>query len=299
MPVPVAAPDAYAVVPDAARRCRRCCAALRGAARRRRARAACTPAGADGLGSMKSQFKKADASGARYALIFGADELARGEVDRQGAARRRAARRRSRPLADAGRAGRRAARRTLTTIAGSASSTTSMATHLDLEEQEQLDELKHFWKQYGNLITWVADRRARRLRRLERLAVLAAHQAAQASALYDEVERAAQAGDVGAGRARLRRHARTSSAAPPTRSRPACWPPRCWPTRARPTPPGQRWPGWPTSRPTRATRPSPGCAWPALLVEPRPTTRRSSSSSRRAARRSSRRWSPTAAATSC
>jgi histidyl-tRNA synthetase len=30
----------------------------------------------DGLGSMKSQFKKADASGARHALVFGADELA-------------------------------------------------------------------------------------------------------------------------------------------------------------------------------------------------------------------------------
>jgi histidyl-tRNA synthetase len=34
----------------------------------------------EGMGSMKSQFKKADASGAYYALIFGADELARGEV---------------------------------------------------------------------------------------------------------------------------------------------------------------------------------------------------------------------------
>ena len=30
-----------------------------------------------------------------------------------------------------------------------------MATHLDLEEQEQLDQLKAFWKKYGNLITWV------------------------------------------------------------------------------------------------------------------------------------------------
>jgi histidyl-tRNA synthetase len=29
-----------------------------------------------GMGSMKSQFKKADASGARFALIFGPDELA-------------------------------------------------------------------------------------------------------------------------------------------------------------------------------------------------------------------------------
>lgn len=34
----------------------------------------------EGMGSMKSQFKKADASGARYALVFGADELARGNV---------------------------------------------------------------------------------------------------------------------------------------------------------------------------------------------------------------------------
>jgi len=37
-------------------------------------------AGRDGLGSMKSQFKRADASGADYALIFGDDELSRGEV---------------------------------------------------------------------------------------------------------------------------------------------------------------------------------------------------------------------------
>ena len=37
-------------------------------------------AGVEGQSSMKAQFKKADASGARYALIFGADERARGEV---------------------------------------------------------------------------------------------------------------------------------------------------------------------------------------------------------------------------
>lgn len=35
---------------------------------------------ADGMGSMKSQFKRADASGARFALIFGATELAQGSV---------------------------------------------------------------------------------------------------------------------------------------------------------------------------------------------------------------------------
>jgi len=33
-----------------------------------------------GGGSIKSQFKRADASGARFALVFGAEELARGEV---------------------------------------------------------------------------------------------------------------------------------------------------------------------------------------------------------------------------
>jgi histidyl-tRNA synthetase len=38
-----------------------------------------SPAG-EGMGSMKSQFKKADGSGARYALIFGPDELAQGVV---------------------------------------------------------------------------------------------------------------------------------------------------------------------------------------------------------------------------
>ncbi len=37
-------------------------------------------ANAEGMASMKSQFKRADASGARFALIFGADEMAKGVV---------------------------------------------------------------------------------------------------------------------------------------------------------------------------------------------------------------------------
>ena len=37
-------------------------------------------ASADGMGSMKSQFKRADASGARFALIFGVTELSGGSV---------------------------------------------------------------------------------------------------------------------------------------------------------------------------------------------------------------------------
>jgi histidyl-tRNA synthetase len=76
--VPLPAPDAYAVVPDAA-------ALLLALPVVEVLRAAglsvvLHAAGKEAWGSMKSQFKKADASGARHALIFGADELARGEV---------------------------------------------------------------------------------------------------------------------------------------------------------------------------------------------------------------------------
>ncbi|MGV3493265.1 MAG: histidine--tRNA ligase [Ramlibacter sp.] len=76
--VPPLAPDAYAIVPDAAAvpQVLKALQALRGAGVSVQMHAA----GPDGMGSMKSQFKKADASGARYALVFGADELARGEV---------------------------------------------------------------------------------------------------------------------------------------------------------------------------------------------------------------------------
>jgi histidyl-tRNA synthetase len=72
------APDVYAVVPDAAAMpvVLRTLQQLRDSGVRVQMHAAT----ADGLGSFKSQFKKADASGATYALIFGADELARGEV---------------------------------------------------------------------------------------------------------------------------------------------------------------------------------------------------------------------------
>jgi predicted negative regulator of RcsB-dependent stress response len=71
-----------------------------------------------------------------------------------------------------------------------------MASPLDLEEQEQLDELKHFWKRWGDLITWVL------------IAVLGGYaawmgwqsyqgkQAVQSAALYDTVERAALSNDM-------------------------------------------------------------------------------------------------------
>ncbi len=55
----------------------------------------------DGQGSMKSQFKRADASGAGFALIFGADELARGEVAIKPLRAGEGAAQFTRPLADA------------------------------------------------------------------------------------------------------------------------------------------------------------------------------------------------------
>jgi len=75
---PTAAPDAYAVVPDAAMLPR--VMPLLAALRERGLAVVMHAATKDGQGGMKSQFKRADASGARFALVFGADEMARGEV---------------------------------------------------------------------------------------------------------------------------------------------------------------------------------------------------------------------------
>ena len=72
------APDAYAIVPgrDALSMAAIACEALRAMG----VSVVMHVAGAEGWGSMKSQFRKADASGARYALVFGADEIAGGQV---------------------------------------------------------------------------------------------------------------------------------------------------------------------------------------------------------------------------
>jgi histidyl-tRNA synthetase len=71
---PAEAPDAYAVVPDASAwpQVAPVLEALRAAGVAVQAHA--------GGGSMKSQFKRANQSGARWALVFGGDELARGEL---------------------------------------------------------------------------------------------------------------------------------------------------------------------------------------------------------------------------
>ena len=71
-----------------------------------------------------------------------------------------------------------------------------MVTPLDLQEQEQVDQLKAFWQQYGNLITWTL---------ILALGGFAAwngwnwwqrDQGIKASSMFDELERAAQANDA-------------------------------------------------------------------------------------------------------
>jgi predicted negative regulator of RcsB-dependent stress response len=72
-----------------------------------------------------------------------------------------------------------------------------MAKHLDLEEQEQLDQIKHFWAQYGNLITWVLIAVFGSMAAWNGWNYWQRSQATKAAALYDEIERAAVASDAG------------------------------------------------------------------------------------------------------
>lgn len=71
-----------------------------------------------------------------------------------------------------------------------------MATHYDLQEQEQLAQIKHFWSRYGNLITWTL---------IVVLTAIAAwngwnywqrQKAQQAAALMDELERVVPSQDL-------------------------------------------------------------------------------------------------------
>ena len=71
-----------------------------------------------------------------------------------------------------------------------------MAKHLDLEEQEQLAELKHFWARYGNLITWVLIAVFGTVAAWNGYQYWQGRQSSQASVMYDEVDRAVLSGDM-------------------------------------------------------------------------------------------------------
>ncbi len=67
--------------------------------------------------------------------------------------------------------------------------------HLDLEEQEQLDRLKAFWKQFGNIISGVLIVVFGSIAAYNGYQWWQRDKAAQAAAMYDEVERTAKEGD--------------------------------------------------------------------------------------------------------
>jgi len=71
-----------------------------------------------------------------------------------------------------------------------------MATNLDLEEQEQLDQLKHFWAQWGNAISTVMAVLALSYLGYNGWNYWQRQQASQATVLFDTVERAQRSADL-------------------------------------------------------------------------------------------------------
>ena len=72
-----------------------------------------------------------------------------------------------------------------------------MANHLDLEEQEQLDQLKHFWDTWGTLISTAVILIAGAAAAWNGYQYWQSRQAAQAAALFDAVDVAAASADQG------------------------------------------------------------------------------------------------------
>lgn len=70
-----------------------------------------------------------------------------------------------------------------------------MATHLDIEEQEQLDQIKHFWNKWGTPITGVAVMIMAGFAAWNGYQYWQQRQAMQASALADVVAAAVESGD--------------------------------------------------------------------------------------------------------
>ncbi len=71
-----------------------------------------------------------------------------------------------------------------------------MATQLDLQEQEQLDALKAFWNKQGNLITWALVLVLGAFAAWNGWQWYQRDQAVKAGAMFDELDRAARAGDA-------------------------------------------------------------------------------------------------------
>jgi predicted negative regulator of RcsB-dependent stress response len=71
-----------------------------------------------------------------------------------------------------------------------------MATHLDLEEQEQMAQLRALWNKYGSLATWVLALSLAAVAAFNGWNWWQREQGAKAAGLFDELESAVQAKDL-------------------------------------------------------------------------------------------------------
>ena len=71
-----------------------------------------------------------------------------------------------------------------------------MASPLDLQEQEQIEDIKHFWRRYGNAITWALIVVLGAFAAFNGWQYWQRKQGAEAGVMYDQVEAAVQAGDL-------------------------------------------------------------------------------------------------------
>lgn len=71
-----------------------------------------------------------------------------------------------------------------------------MANKLDLEEQEQLDQLKHFWNRYGNLITGLLLAVLMGIAAWNGYHYWQRSQATQSAAMFDEMSKSVATGDI-------------------------------------------------------------------------------------------------------
>lgn len=71
-----------------------------------------------------------------------------------------------------------------------------MATHYDLQEQEQLAQIKHFWSRYGNLITWTLIIVLTAIASWNGWHYWQRQKAIQTAAIMDELDRVVQSQDM-------------------------------------------------------------------------------------------------------
>ena len=146
-----------------------------------------------------------------------------------------------------------------------------MASPLDLQEQEQLDQIKSFWNQYGNLITWTVTLALAGFAGWNVWQWWQREQGAKAGALYDELDRLAASGDV---EKTTRAFSDLKERFPRTlqTQQGALLAAKVQAEKAKPMRPWARWAGWPRMPAKTSCAASRACAPPACCLIRRSST---------------------------